>query len=214
MDRLRVGIVIPALNEAASIESVVEGCLHAGIPIVVDDHSSDVTGDVARRAGATVVRHAERMGYDGALASGFRCAAELQCECIVTLDADGQHDPLLVAAFVSAIDAGADLVAGVRDRRQRFGEHVFSLVGRARWGIVDPLCGIKAYRMSLYKELGHFDSYKSIGTELALFAANRGKRVRQLPVKTRSRDGRPRFGGGMIANGRILRSLFIALRRF
>lgn len=214
MDRLRVGIVIPALNESASIGRVVAGCVDAGVPIVVDDESTDDTESVARAAGAVVVRHDVRRGYDGALASGFQRAAELGCDAVVTIDADGQHDPKLVRAFVDAVAAGNDLVVGVRDRRQRFAEHVFSLVGRVRWGLTDPLCGIKAYRMTLYHELGHFDSYHSIGTELAVFAARRRKRISQLPVTTRPRVGRARFGRGFAANRKILHALYVGLRRY
>lgn len=214
MERHRVAIVIPALNEAVTIARVIAGSVSKGIPIVVDDHSSDDTAEVARAAGATVVRLEKTEGYDGALDRGFKCAAELGCEYVITIDADGQHDPDLIAAFVSALDDGADLVVGIRDRRQRFGEYVFSAVGRVRWGISDPLCGIKGYRIGLYNDLGHFDSYSSIGTELAAYAAHRGKRIVQVPLTTCARADRPRFGNGFVANRRILRSLWLGLRRF
>jgi len=74
---------------------------------------------------------------------------------------------------------------------------------------------MKAYRTSVYAERGHFDTYRSIGTELALFAARRRMRVEQVPFQVRERSDAPRFGSVWLANWRILRSLglFIA-RRF
>lgn len=211
MDRSRVAIVIPALNEAATVARVVHAVAPYGQPVVVDDGSSDRTGELAREAGAEVVRHAANRGYDAALQSGFEAAAGRGFACILTIDADGQHQPHLIAEFVRAIDAGADVVVGVRDRRQRFGEHLFAWLGGRLWGVDDPLCGMKAYRASVYQALGHFDSYRSIGTELCLFAAQTGRVVIQLPVPTLDRQDHPRFGRRWVANLRILRALVLAL---
>ena len=65
--------------------------------------------------------------------------------------------------------------------------------------------------MDLYRELGHFDSYGSIGTELAIFAARRRKRIVEIPIVTRERVDNPRFDRMVNANLRIFRALFIAL---
>jgi glycosyltransferase involved in cell wall biosynthesis len=211
VDRSRVGIVIPTLNEARTIERIVAAARLFGVPIVVDDGSGDATGELARAAGASVVTHAVNRGYDGALNSGFEHAARVGCEYAITMDADGQHDPAILGQFISALDAGADVVIGVRDRRQRIAEHVFAWVAYVKWGVRDPLCGMKGYRMSVYRELGHFDRCNSIGTELAIYAAKSGRRIAQLPVKTRDRDDEPRFGRRFSANRRILRALLLSL---
>jgi glycosyltransferase involved in cell wall biosynthesis len=199
--------VIPALNEEGSIGDVVARALRYGQVIVVDDGSSDATGRVAAAAGADVVTHPRNRGYDGALNTGFARAAALGLEVAITLDADGQHDPRTLVQIIQSLDAGADVVIGVRDRRQRFSERVFALWGRLMWRIRDPLCGMKGYRMSVYADHGCFDSCRSIGTELAICAVVRGFRCVQVPVPTRLRRDAPRFGGLMGANYRILRAL-------
>jgi glycosyltransferase involved in cell wall biosynthesis len=213
MARPGLGIVIPALNEVLSIAAVIAAARRFGTVIVVDDGSTDGTAAIAAAAGADIVRHEVNHGYDAALNSGFVRAAQLGCETVVTLDADGQHNPLLLEQFVVALDQGASVVVGVRDRFQRLAERIFSWVARARWKIVDPLCGMKGYRMEIYRELGHFDSYESIGTELAIFAVNHGYRVVQIPMRTRERVGSPRFGHRILGNWRILRSLFLSQLR-
>jgi glycosyltransferase involved in cell wall biosynthesis len=147
--------------------------------------------------------HQANRGYDAALDFGFARAAELACNYALTMDADGQHDPSVLNDFIRALQCGADVVAGVRDRRQRFAEHLFAAYTEGRWGIKDPLCGLKAYRM----ELGHFDTHRSIGTELLLYAARRKKRIDQVPVRTRARLDAPRFGNRLKGNLRILRAL-------
>jgi glycosyltransferase involved in cell wall biosynthesis len=210
MVRHRVAIVIPALNEAKTISAVVKAASAFGLCIVVDDGSSDDTAQLAQQAGAAVVSHAVNQGYDAALNSGFAYAAQAGCDIIMTLDADGQHDPSLALQFIQAIDAGADVALGVRSHRARLAEHVFALYTRWRWAISDPLCGMKAYRTSVYRALGHFDSYQSIGTELALFAARGNLRVVQIAFDVRDREDAPRFGKRWAANLKIFRAMWLS----
>lgn len=213
MDRLRIAIVVPAFNEAETIAEIVTSAAAFGRPVVVDDGSTDGTAVRAAEAGASVVIHGVNQGYDGALNSGFARAAELGCEYVVTMDADGQHDEKTLQPFILALDNGADVVVGIRDRRARPAEILFGWVATARWHIRDPLCGMKAYRIGVWRELGHFDSYQSIGTELSLFAAATGKRLAQLPVPTYERAGASRFGQrlALAANWRILRALWLGM---
>lgn len=206
-----LAIVIPAFNEAATIGGVVGALAATGRVIVVDDGSNDGTAQVAARAGAEVVRHAANRGYDGALDSGFARAAELDCHYVVTLDADGQHPAEMVETFAAALRDGADLVLGVRDRLQRLAERIFALATRFGYGIRDPLCGMKGYRIELYRGLGHFDRYGSIGTELMLHAVRSGAKMVQIPLHTRERADAPRFGRLLKANWRILRAAWLGL---
>jgi glycosyltransferase involved in cell wall biosynthesis len=212
MARPEIAIVIPALNEAESIGAVVSHAARHGVVIVVNDGSRDATATVAQSAGAEVVTHVKNKGYDAALNSGFQRAAALGCYAVVTMDADGQHNPLLLEQFKGELVRGADVVVGIRDRQQRLAEHVFSWVARRLWKIEDPLCGMKAYRTEVYRKLGHFDSHGSIGTELAIFAALNGYTLAQIPVVTRDRQGAPRFGRLLRANWLIFRALLLALR--
>jgi glycosyltransferase involved in cell wall biosynthesis len=212
MDRHRIAIVIPAFNEAETIRAVVTSASDYGAPIVVDDGSIDDTAKAAAAAGAHVVRQSVNSGYDEALNAGFQHAARLGCEYVLTMDADGQHDPVILRRLIESLDGGADVVTGTRDKRQRIAEYFFAWLTSFKWGIRDPLCGLKGYRMAVYDELGHFDCYGSIGTELILFASRRGKRIVQFPIATRARRGAPRFGTGLRANGRIFRALGHALR--
>ena len=209
MERPRVIVVIPAFNEASTIAAVVSNVSMHGLAVVVDDGSTDSTAEKARRAGADVVVHAQNQGYDGALNSGFVRADELDCEYVVTCDADGQHNPQQLGEFVRLLEDGYDMVLGVRDRQQRVGERLFSLVARCLWGVSDPLCGMKAYRMSLYREIGCFDTFGSIGTELAVRSIARGAKAIERKTVIRDRADAPRFGRKLAANIRILRALAI-----
>ena len=76
---------------------------------------------------------------------------------------------------------------------------------------IDNIGGMKAYRMGVFRELGHFDSYDSIGTELAIYAAKSGKKIAQVDVKTRRRNDASRFGRRFSANQKIFRALWIGV---
>ena len=160
--------VIPAFNEARSIATIVIAVKQYALPIVVDDGSYDETAPLAATAGAIVVSHLRNQGHDAALQTGLFKAIELGCTFAITMDADEQHNPAELEHFKAVLLQGADLVVGVRDRHQRFSESLFAFIGKILWFIADPLCGMKGYRLSHLKRLGHFDSYKSIGTEFAL----------------------------------------------
>jgi glycosyltransferase involved in cell wall biosynthesis len=90
----RLLVVIPALNEAATIGAVVgDARAHlAGDVLVVDDGSSDSTAEIAREAGATVVSLPYNLGVGGAIRTGLRYAARHGYSRVVQLDADGQHE--------------------------------------------------------------------------------------------------------------------------
>lgn len=202
-----LAIVIPALNESATIAEVIGRAVPFGRVIVVDDGSTDGTAETARAAGATVVSHPANRGYDQALESGFREADRLGCAAVITVDADGEHDPSLLADFAAALQE-VPLVLGIRPRKQRLAEVIAGWYFRYRFGIRDILCGMKGYRIGLYRENGGFDHCLSIGTELALNSIRRGHPFRQVAVGGRRRQGKPRFDTILRANLRILRALW------
>ena len=209
----QLAAVIPAYNEARSIEALVRQVSQRALAIVVDDGSTDGTAALARAAGAHVVRHPVNRGYDAALESGLRTALALGCTYAVTMDADGQHDPTLVDRFLAELEGGADLVVGHRDRTQRWSEALFCVVGRAIWGLNDPLCGMKGYRLGILAKVEDLNTYASIGTELAVRLIKSGVLASQPKIKTRPREGLSRFGGGFKANLRICQALWIGLFR-
>ncbi len=115
--RPRTLVIVPALNEEASLPGVLRE-LAAHLPeaevLVVDDGSSDDTAVVAREAGAVVAQLPFNLGVGGALRTGFRYAVRHGFDRAVQLDGDGQHDPAEVPTLLAALDAGADMVVGSR----------------------------------------------------------------------------------------------------
>ena len=109
-------VVIAAYNEATVIAGVVANVRGAGYPvIVVDDGSSDTTGDVAEAAGALVVRHPINLGQGAALQTGLEFALSSGAEIIVTFDGDGQHRVADIEVLAAALRRhNADFALGSR----------------------------------------------------------------------------------------------------
>ena len=107
---------IPAYNVEKTIAKVVvQTKKYVDKVIVCDDGSSDMTGEIATKLGAEVIRHERNRGYGAALASLFRRARELDPEVMVTLDADCQHNPEDIRRVVTPVLKGAaDIVVGSR----------------------------------------------------------------------------------------------------
>lgn len=112
----RVVVVIAAYNEAPVIASVVADVRRASYPaVVVDDGSTDATGEIAARAGAFVVTHPVNLGQGAALQTGLDFALAQGADVIVTFDADGQHRPADIAPLIAALAANkADYALGSR----------------------------------------------------------------------------------------------------
>jgi UDP-N-acetylglucosamine---dolichyl-phosphate N-acetylglucosaminyltransferase len=115
----RVIALIPGYNEGPRIAAVVEGARRQLPVIVVDDGSLDDTAERAREAGATVIEQRPNAGKGAALRTGFRRAVEEGYDAVLTLDADGQHDPAEIPSFLAAFAAQPrpDLVIGRRNFR-------------------------------------------------------------------------------------------------
>lgn len=192
--------VVPAYNEADRIGAVLEalGPVVDEI-IVVDDHSDDGTAEVARNH-ARVVVNEENRGYIQSIKRGFQ---EANGDIIVTLDADGEHDPRDVPRLVDPILKGeADLVMGTRDMIPRPSERLINRLTRIRVKTRDCGTGFRALRKDLAVRL-RLEGYCTCGIFVLEFDAL-GGRIVDVPIETRSIEK----SRGM-AFGHILQTLIV-----
>ena len=206
-----VAFVIPALNEQATIGGVVAALRPYGHVIVVNDGSHDKTAEMAAAAGAFVLSNLSRGGYDKALISGFlHVISKRLADWVVTVDADGQHAMASVKRVLKTIAAGGcDLVLGARPQFPRFSERIIAWYYKFRWGVPDPLCGLKAYRVSRLARVkfAALNGIDTIGTGAMLGLLGQNARRVIEPVEILPRGDLPRFGTALTANFRILKLL-------
>ncbi len=208
-----VCFIIPAYNEAKNILSVIKAIQDLGDIIIIDDGSKDNTSNILKNINLIYFKFATNMGYDAALNKGFEIANSNMFDFIITVDADGQHKLKDIKKIRDKLIEGYHVVSGKRNILPRFSEKLFSLYTKFIYKIDDPLCGLKGYNINVYKELGFFDNYKSIGTQLLLFSIRKKYKYYffEIDVNNRINNLSPSFGGFLKSNYKILKSLFITI---
>ncbi|WP_419569488.1 glycosyltransferase family 2 protein [Rheinheimera sp.] len=136
-------IVIPAVDEEATLFDVIRRC-YASVDatvLVVDDGSSDSTSDVAKAAGALVVRHLRQMGAWRAMQTGFVYAASHGFNTVITIDADGQHHPEVLQGLLDCRNTDAELIIGSCPGRG-------SLYRQFAWWLLRRLSGVRVHDLT------------------------------------------------------------------
>jgi glycosyltransferase involved in cell wall biosynthesis len=189
-----VTVVLPCLNEAASLPGVLERIPEGYRALVVDNNSTDDTAGVARRHGAEVVAE-PRPGYGSAVHAGVVAATT---PVIAVLDADGSLDAAELPALVDALSRGADLVVGrrrpVRGLRwpwhARLGTAVVCWRLRRRYGLpIHDIAPMRVTRREALLGLGVVDRRFGYPVELLARAGAAGWRVVERDVRYGQRTG-------------------------
>jgi len=211
MDRSNTVIVIPAYNEENTIQTVIEDISIYGDVIIVNDSSTDNTAEIAKDSGAIVLTHETNKGYESALSSGVSYAADNNYDYIITADADGELLPCGVPSVLSLLQNNADIVVGIRSKKNRLIEQVFGFLSflLLKDHIIDPLCGMKGYSKKLYDIYGLFDTRKMIGTELLAYAIRDKLTVKQVSIDICKREGDSRYGNSLKSFIKICRTILL-----
>jgi glycosyltransferase involved in cell wall biosynthesis len=193
---MEITAIIPALNEEISIGSVViKTKKYADHIIVVDDGSTDDTADIARLAGADVVRHSKNRGKGNALKTGFDLARQNGTKIIVTIDADGQHDPDEIPKVVGPIlSRDADMVIGSRYLNgnsipfyRRIGQRILDRATNINSGIniTDTQSGFRAFNVEKMSTFKFGQKGFSIESEMLTEAASAGLKIKEVDIGVR-----------------------------
>jgi glycosyltransferase involved in cell wall biosynthesis len=204
-DSPEVSVVLPCLNEEATVGAVVdealEGLRRAGVDgevVVVDNGSTDRSAEIAAEHGARVV-HEARRGYGSAYLAGLAAA---RGELLVLADADGTYPLEDLAQFLQPLREGTDLVIGSRFRGKIQDEAMPFL---NRWvgnpiltgtlnlffkaGVSDAHCGMRAVRREALQRLDLRTPGMEFASEMVISAVKRGLRIEEVPIDYRARGG-------------------------
>jgi len=196
----RYCVLIPAYREEKNIALVVQTALKYCLDvIVIDDGSPDKTAEEAAMTGAIVIRHEVNQGKGVALNTGFREVRERGYDVVITMDADGQHDPELIKDFIEAYDrTGIPVLIGNRMSdvstmplvRRWTNQFMSWLLSRTMGQFVpDTQCGYRLYRCDLIPYVATESERFAAESEILLHIAERGVRMDSVPVSTIYENG-------------------------
>jgi glycosyltransferase involved in cell wall biosynthesis len=183
-----------AYNEEKNIAAIIAQLQKMSYSIIVcNDGSSDMTGEIAEKMGATVINHKRNLGFGAALRSIFLKANELNADILVTIDADGQHNPLEIKDILKPIeDNEADVVIGSRFSGKTSKIPKYRIIGikainkltssSSENKLIDPLSGFRAYTKKVFKEILPADSGMGGSTEVLIKANQRKFRIVEIPI--------------------------------
>lgn len=207
-----IEVILPALDEAAAILSVLVALPPGYVPLVVDNGSSDATAKLARSFGARVVSEPVR-GFGAAAHAGLLAA---RSELVCFMDCDGSFDPSQLPRVADPVSAGeADLVLGRRipepgswPLHARAANAVLALALRRRIGVsLHDLGPMRAARRQALLDLGLLDRAFGYPLEMVIRAAARGWRIEERPIDYRPRLGRSKVTGTVRGTARAVRDM-------
>ncbi len=191
---------MPAYNEEKYIGSVIlQARQFTDEVVVVDDGSSDRTAQVARLAGATVIRHERNSGYGATVQTVLAEAKKRNPDVLVLLDADGQHNPEEISSLVNAIYDGSDVAIGSRKKKsenipayRKFGQNIISYFTRvlSRSTLSDTESGFRAFSRKALNVLEPKERGMAISAETISEATAKGLKIAEVPISAiYTRDG-------------------------
>lgn len=188
---------IPAYNEEKNLAKVLVGIQdYVDQIIVCDDGSADMTGKIAEKLGAVVIKHTRNLGYGAALRSLFEKAIDMKADIVVTLDSDGQHSPAEISAVIQPIiDNKADIVIGSRfmqnrpegdqaSNYRRFGIKTITKLSNivTQASLTDSQSGFRAYNKKAINTIQVTEQGMGASTEI-IFKAQSAKLVMaEVPI--------------------------------
>lgn len=191
---MKVIIGIPAFNEEKNIGPIIAKLKKKYDQVLVcDDGSSDMTETIALSLGAHVVKHDKNLGYGSAIKTIFNEAGKIECDILVTFDADGQHQISEIDSVLQPIiENKADIVIGSRflgetkdlPRYRKIGIKTITGLTNVMTGskITDSQSGFRAYTKNVLKEISPTESGMGISTEILIKASKKEMRIVEVPI--------------------------------
>lgn len=191
---MKIAIGLPAYNEEKEIGKIISELKSITKTIIVcDDGSSDSTSSIAENLNTMVINHPKNLGYGASIRSLFLKGKEIDCDILVTFDADGQHDFKDIEAVIQPIlDQKADIVIGSRflndndsvPKYRKIGIKAITKIANVSTNkdISDSQSGFRAYSKKALNEIEPTDSGMSVSTEILIKATRNNLRILEVPI--------------------------------
>ncbi|MEE4312705.1 MAG: glycosyltransferase family 2 protein [candidate division KSB1 bacterium] len=197
---VKICVIIPAYNAEKHLSDVINNirASFSGTVIVVDDGSSDGTKVVAENAGTIVLSHRQNLGKGAALKTGYGYAIRCNCSAVITIDSDGQHDPVIIPLLIDAYQRGDKKII-IGSRMHETGTMPFhrKLSNKITSGMIsmrinrrvsDSQSGFRLIDVDVLKRIKLSTSHFDTESELLLKAGLHGYHISEIPIASKYSD--------------------------
>ena len=196
---MKLAIVIPAYNEEKSIKNVLSSLpdkiseVDEIISIMVDDGSQDKTYSIAKQEASYAIRHIINLGVGAATTTGIEAAKKLQSDIVVTIDADGQHNPKDIEKLIKPVlENKADVVIGTRMLNAKgmpplkiFGNWIMNVMTFLifhKWS-TDSQSGMKAFNKKALRKMSFYSMGYEICSEIIGETKRNNLKLIEIPIE-------------------------------
>jgi len=232
MDMEKIGVIIPAYNEAGVIGAVlsglpakisIKGTTYKLATIVINDGSTDDTAQkVAKQKNVLLINHLLNSGAGAATRTGMHYARDIGCKFMVTMDADGQHDPAdVIRVIKEAATSKADLIIGSRLQQRKgmpwyrvMGNWGLSAITMLLFGVVvsDSQSGLRGMNKKAMNHITFRSDRYAFCSEMIWRARQENLVIKEVPIKAIYTDYSLKKGQGNVGAGFALVSQLVKHR--
>ncbi len=205
----KFAILIPSYNEYITLKKIIRKIYKNNSILIMNDNSNDGTSLIENKFKKVMIcNNKSRIGYEKNLVKGFKILIHKKFSHIITFDADGEHHVTNINKVKKFIlkKKNIDLLVGNRSFLNRFSEKIISILFKYRFGIKDPLTGLKVYKTSVLKKFVNKIEGNFFLIDLLYEFIKHNKNIKNFNIRSvKIKNRKSRIGNPLISNLKIFK---------
>ena len=204
----KLAVIIPVYNEAKTIIKTYKQVKKIGLPIIVDDCSTDETKKILKEKKIKYLSNKSNNGYEKTIKNGFNFILNNlpAIQYIATIDADLELPPKnIVKLYLHLKKKNYDIVIGSRNKLNRFSEYLLKFLFKFKYEIDDPISGLKIYKVNKLKKIIGQVTENFFLVDILFFAIKKNFKICSKNISIKKREGDPRVGNSLKVNLKIFK---------
>ena len=214
MHKNKVAIVIPCFNERTTILKIYKKTHKYGKILIVDDFSSDGTGKILYEKKIKFLKNKKNIGYEASIIKGVKYILKhwKNVQYVATIDADGELLPKFIPVLLNnLIKDDLDIIIGSRNKMNRFTETILKLIFNLKFNIIDPISGLKIYKLNVLRKIINSISTKLFLVDILVISYYYKFVIYSRKISVNKREGKSKVGSRFWVNMKILNIIFYSL---
>ena len=200
-------IIIPCRNEEESILEVALHCKNYASVIVVDDNSDDNSSLLLKQNNISFIKNTKRLGYEGSINIGLEYAINNDFESVCFIDGDGEISVNEIDKVIQ-LSKKYDIIIGNRNIKRRVFEKILSYFYKITFGINDPYCGLKFFKINKNLRVIKFP-FNTFSLKILHSFNIKSKKVYNLPIIINNLRKNSRLGSSTYVNFKMFTSVIL-----